>query len=64
MGLGRACAPGTAVETADGLSFIPGPDVGGGVELVAQAHGGALKAGGTPGKWAVPGGSAQERRPM
>ena len=41
--------PRTAVDTADGLSFIPGPDVGGGVGLVRQAHGGALRTGGNPG---------------
>lgn len=33
------------VSGVDGLSFSPV----GGVELVAQAHGGALKTGGTPG---------------
>ncbi len=35
--------PGTAVDTADGLSSIPV-----GVELVAQPHGGALKSAGKP----------------
>ncbi len=37
--------PGATVSAADGPSFSPV----GGVELVAQAHGGALKTGGTPG---------------
>ncbi len=41
--------PRTPVGTPDGLSFIPGPDLGGGMELVAQAHGGALLSGGKPG---------------
>ncbi len=48
-GGGPPLPPRTAVDTADGLSFIPGPDVGGGVELVVQTHGGALLSGGKPG---------------
>ena len=35
--------PRASVSASDGLSFIPGPDGGGGAELVAQPHGGALR---------------------
>ena len=38
-------SPGTTVESTDGFPLVRG----GGVGLVPQAHGGALKAGGTPG---------------
>ncbi len=37
-----------SVGASDGLSFIPVPEVEG-MRLVAQEHGGALRAGGTPG---------------
>ncbi len=39
----------TTVGTTDGPSLIAVPEVRGGVAMVPQAHGGALKAGGTPG---------------
>ena len=50
----------TPVDTPDGPSFIAGAEVGG-VELAAQAHGGALLSGGKPGN-VVGGRAAADRR--
>ncbi len=50
------------MEPTDGLSFIAGSEGGGGVELVPQAHGGALKSGGTPEGRSKGGVVAAERR--
>ena len=52
----------TTVEPADGLSFIAGPGRGSGVELVPQAHGGALMRGGTPEMSSKGGLAAAEKR--